>query len=49
MLAIFDLVRGAEIARWIPESGPAQSYLFSDDGVTGCLPSGPTGQFELIA
>jgi len=32
VLAIFDLVAGAEIACWIPESGWAQSYEFPEDG-----------------
>lgn len=34
VLALFDLTAGTELARWIPESGWAQSYIFPDDGQT---------------
>jgi len=32
VLAIFDLEKGNEFARWRPESGCASRYAFSDDG-----------------
>ena len=32
VLAIFDLEKGSEIARWQPESGWASRYTFSDEG-----------------
>ena len=34
VLAVFDLAAGLELARWVPESGWAQSYDFPADGRT---------------
>lgn len=34
VLTVFDLEAGVEIARWIPESGWAESYAFPEDGLT---------------
>lgn len=49
VLAVFDLIKGAEIARWIPESGWAQSYEFPEDGLTVrlCYPGGASFAYSL--
>jgi len=49
ILAVFDLDAGAEIARWVPEWGWAESYAFPEDGQTLrlCYPGGGSFAYSL--
>ena len=47
VLTIFDLQKGRELSRWMPESGLANSYSFSPGIIALSYPDGPAWQYSL--